>query len=316
MGISFRADPRSGGLRIRSQTLSAIGSILAGRTCIWSSVTKALATFGDHLAVACTGILQGEQQMDDRATTTPNKQDPILCNGKPISIPFAEKLTPEGRDLLSRSSRWIDYPKGSMMKSEGDMPDYLPILQSGAVRVFKSSPDGKKLTLYGIKPGGSCMLAAFCILKGVTYLADAVVDQSSDAILISAEAFRRLHAQEKAVQDFVLDLGLSRIMNLIMIVEEVAFRKMNERLALFLIQKASTDQSQLQPVRMSHQEIATELGTVREVISRLLQEFEALHFVHLGRRNIEIIDLQGLQYLVEGDRRFDVALRPRLYGKR
>lgn len=247
--------------------------------------------------------------MDDRATTTQEKQDSLLCNGKSISIPFAEQLSPQGRDLLTRSFRWITYPKGSMMKSEGDRPDYLPFLQSGDVRVFKSSPDGKKLTLYRIKPGGSCLLAAFCILKGVSYLADAVIDQPSEAILVSAEAFRTLHAQEKAVQDFVLDLGLTRIMNLIMIVEEVAFCKMNERLALFLIQKSRMDESRLRPVRMSHQEIATELGTVREVISRLLQEFEALNVVHLSRRRIDIKDLQGLHYLAEGDRSSYAAFR-------
>ncbi|MGD9096729.1 MAG: Crp/Fnr family transcriptional regulator [Desulfobacterales bacterium] len=241
--------------------------------------------------------------MDERATTTQKTHDSRRCNGKPIPIPFAEKLSLEGRDLLSRSFRWVDYPKGSMMKCEGDMPDYLPFLLSGDVRVFKSSPDGKKLTLYRIKPGESCLLAAFCILKGVSYLADAVVDQSGEGILIEAEAFRRLHAQEEAVQDFVLDLGLSRIRDLIMIVEEVAFRKMNERLALFLIKKSKTEDNQLQSVRMSHQEIATELGTVREVVSRLLQEFEALNFIHLDRRRIEIEDLQGLHNFIEANQK-------------
>ena len=136
-------------------------------------------------------------------------------------------------------------------------------------------------------------------LSSTEYPAEAIVDQSSEVLLIPADTFKILYSTEKAVQDFVVSLGLHRILKLIMVIEEVAFTKLDKRLAQFLIQKSSEKGTKTSLMKMTHREIAAELGTAREVITRLLSEFESNQYVSLARRQIEIRSEDALQQIAQ-----------------
>lgn len=150
-----------------------------------------------------------------------------------------------------------------------------------------------------LNPKDICLLAAYCILSSTEYPAEAIVDQSSEVLLIPADTFKILYSTEKAVQDFVVSLGLHRILKLIMVIEEVAFTKLDKRLAQFLIQKSSEKGTKTSLMKMTHREIAAELGTAREVITRLLSEFESNQYVSLARRQIEIRSEDALQQIAQ-----------------
>lgn len=213
-------------------------------------------------------------------------------------VPFAQDLSKEGRALLTKGLRVDQYPEGTFVKAESEKLVNLPIVLSGRVRVFKASPSGRTLTLYRLKAQDTCLLAAYCILSDTAYPAEAMVDQASEMILISADVFKALYSTEKAVQEYVVNLGLHRIIKLIMVIEEIAFKRLDKRLAQFLIEKV-IEKGQASWVKMTHQQIADELGTAREVISRLLNEFESNDYVSLARKQIEIKNLSALQKIAQ-----------------
>lgn len=176
---------------------------------------------------------------------------------------------------------------------ENDRVDAIALLISGVVRVYKIGETGREITLYRFGNGESCILTANAILSQKTFPAIAVVEKDAEAVMIPADIFRQWVGKYDLWRDFVFDLLSQRLSSVMAIVDEVAFRRMDERLAAFLLTR-----SQLQnPIRSTHQEIASELGSSREVISRLLEDFSQRGFVRVGRAEIEILDEDGLQTL-------------------
>lgn len=124
--------------------------------------------------------------------------------------------------------------------------------------------------------------------------------QSCEVLIIPAEVFRTLYRQEISVQKYVIDLGMHRINHIISTIEEVAFRSMDERLALFLLKNCKEDSSNNQKLAMSHHEIAKELGTAREVVSRLLNNFEKENYIRMARKSIELANYNDLERFALG----------------
>lgn len=169
---------------------------------------------------------------------------------------------------------------------EGDQADAIAMLLSGVVRVYKIGETGREITLYRFGPGESCMLTANAILSRQTFPALATVEEDAEAIMIPAGAFRAWIGRSEPWRDFVFDLLAQRMSSMLAVVDEVTFRRMDSRLAAFLVER-SAEQN---PVLVTHQEIASELGSSREVISRILADFAALHLLHLGRGSIEVLN--------------------------
>ena len=174
---------------------------------------------------------------------------------------------------------------------EGDRADAIALLLSGVVRVYKIGETGREITLYRFGPGESCMLTANAILSQQTFPALATVEEDAEAIMIPADTFRAWIGRSESWRDFVFDLLAQRLSSMLAVVDEVTFRRMDSRLAAFLVER-SAEQN---PVLVTHQEIASELGSSREVISRILADFAALHLLHLGRGSIEVLNGQVLR---------------------
>lgn len=211
-------------------------------------------------------------------------------------IPFADKLSEEGKSLLAESIQLAEFPEGAVVKAVGEKPQVMPILVSGSIKVFKSSPGGKRLTLYHLKEGNTpCLLATYSILKDQNFPAEAIVYEACEVIIIPADIFKKLFEKEVAVQKYVIGLGMHRIQHLISTIEEVSFRRMDERLALFLLKQFKDSGRKEQRLTMSHLDIANELGTAREVVSRLLSNFEEENYIRLARKSIELVDYGELE---------------------
>lgn len=214
-------------------------------------------------------------------------------------IPFADKLSESGKNLLDSGLQLVRYPQGRYFKFQNDRLQNLPFILSGTLRVYISSQGGKSLTLYRLYPNDTCVLAAYCILNEMGYPAEAMVDQTAELLLIQADIFKTLYEKEPAVQDFVFSLGLDRIMQLIMTAQEVAFKKLDKRLAQYLLAKFIESDQQMINLKISHQDIADELGTAREVISRILNDFEKRKLISLNRMEISLREHQELQEIAE-----------------
>jgi CRP/FNR family transcriptional regulator len=174
---------------------------------------------------------------------------------------------------------------------EGDRVDSIALLISGVVRVYKIGETGRQLTLYRFGLGQSCILTANAILSRQSFPAIATVEQDAEAVMIPAEAFRDWVQRHEAWREFLFELLSQRLSTVMAVVDEVAFRRLDARLAGWLLQHNRGGA----PIKVTHQELAAELGSSREVISRLLEDFGERGLVRTGRGSLEILDEEALR---------------------
>jgi CRP/FNR family transcriptional regulator len=187
------------------------------------------------------------------------------------------------RELLA-VSRNQSVPVGKQIYAEGDACEAIAFVLSGEIRVFKIGQTGREITLYEIGPGETCILNASCILSGTSYPATAVAISNVSLLLVPSSSFRRLVDEHEEMRDFVFALLSRRLAGVMELVEEVAFGRMDERLLDYLIEKAENGR-----LDTTHQKIANDLGTSREVVSRLLKNLERINRVKLSRNSISLL---------------------------
>lgn len=182
--------------------------------------------------------------------------------------------------------------KGQYVCHEGSRCGQLAILLQGSARVYKLGENGKEITLYRVGPGESCILTASCILSQLPFPAIAVCETDVEAVVIPAGDVQRWLSASSTWRDYIFGLVATRLTNIINVVEDVAFRRMDRRIADYLYN--NTDRSS-QLLLATHQEIAFELGTSREVVSRILKEFELDGVIRVTRGSIELRDPASLE---------------------
>jgi CRP/FNR family transcriptional regulator len=186
-------------------------------------------------------------------------------------------------DIL-RSSQRQAFEAGMSVCSEGDLCPGIGFLLSGEVRVFKVGDSGREITLYKVTPGETCILGAASILSARPYPASAMALLDGASMFMPAEEFRRLMSVSAEMRAFIFRLINDRLTVIMELVEDVVFRRMDNRIMEYLLAKAEGGK-----LRMTHQRIANDLGTSREVVSRLLKDFERRGKVALSRNMIELL---------------------------
>ncbi len=204
---------------------------------------------------------------EPRVSSTREVMEQIRSVGTRVSVRAGDTLFNEGADLLA-----------------------VPFVESGRIRVFKRSAEGHEITLYDIDAGDSCVLAAGSILAGARYPAIAVADGPVVMWLIDGRTMLDLFESNHDFRRWVFELLSTRLSGLMGLVEEVAFKKMDSRLASYLIDRAD----EAGELATTHEAIATELGTAREVVSRILRQFEVEEAIVIGRGRISISDRSKL----------------------
>ena len=182
-------------------------------------------------------------------------------------------------------------PAGRDVFLEGDRVDAIALLISGVVRVYKIGETGREITLYRFGNGESCILTANAILSQKTFPAVATVEKEAEAVMIPADNFRDWVKRYDPWREFVFELLSERLSTVMAVVEEVVFQRMDRRVATLILHRSES----LNPIRATHQEIAAELGSSREVISRILEDFSQKGWVEVGRGTVEILDRNGLE---------------------
>lgn len=183
-------------------------------------------------------------------------------------------------------------PRGQSICREGDSCRQLALLTSGSARVFKLAESGREITLYRVEPGECCILTASCMLSQQAFPANAVVESDLEAVLVTAPQLLDWMTSSRSWRHFLWSLLAERLGAVIGLVEEVAFRRMDGRLAEYLARHAEEKGPLLQA---THNQIAADLGTSREVISRMLKDLELRGLLRLSRGRIELGDPQALR---------------------
>jgi CRP/FNR family transcriptional regulator len=181
-------------------------------------------------------------------------------------------------------------PKGKIISLEGDSCNYISFVSSGRVRVYKIGESGREITLYRLEKGESCILTASCILSNKKFPAISSAENDVEVILIPSGVFKGWIEKYDLWRNFVYDMLSNRLADVIEIIEEVAFKQMDKRIIEHLLKS----QTENKTIQVTHQEIARELGTSREVVSRILKDLEHKNLINLSRGSITLENLEGL----------------------
>jgi CRP/FNR family transcriptional regulator len=205
-------------------------------------------------------------------------------------LPLLRQAGPQLVHEFRQAAFHARIPAGRDVFVEGDRTEAIALLISGVVRVYKIGETGREITLYRFGLGESCILTANAILSRQTFPAIATVEKEAEAVMIPAETFRDWVRRHDLWRDFVFDLLSQRLSTLMAVVDEVVFQQMDRRLAGLLLRKAAAGD----PLKVTHQELAADLGSSREVISRLLEDFSRQGWIRSGRGSIELLDREAL----------------------
>ncbi|NOY72703.1 MAG: Crp/Fnr family transcriptional regulator [Gammaproteobacteria bacterium] len=206
-------------------------------------------------------------------------------------FPFLNHPSSEFGKPFFRSASLIHIPAGHTIASEGTECNQLALLVSGQVRVYKLADSGREITLYRISKGDSCVLTASCIMSNTPFPAIATAETDVDAVLVPSRQVHEWMSESKPWNTFIFGLIAKRLTEVIAVLEGVAFHRMDERIAAYLIAIASQGQT----LNITHHEIASDLGTSREVVSRILKEFEGKGLIKGARSKLTVVNLAGLQ---------------------
>ena len=202
--------------------------------------------------------------------------------------PMLRDLPGADRSELLATASVMHLAAGTVVFDENQPCQGFPLLLSGNIRVIKAAPNGRELQLYRVMPGESCILTSSCLLGNTRYRARGIAEQSLEMVLLPAAAFHSLLGKQEAFRNYVFHLFSDRLTDLMQLVSAVAFQKLDQRLANLLVSKTS-------PIHATHQALADELGSAREIVSRLLKGFAEQGWVKLGREQIDITDAAALK---------------------
>lgn len=211
------------------------------------------------------------------------------------AFPSLLELEPHAQTLLLESARVVEAPVGAVGYREADPCNAYVMRLAGRSRVFKMSESGREILLYRVAAGETCVLTTTCLLGRSCYPASTVVEEPIRDVIVPAVAFHRLMIESDVFRRFVMSNYGDLISNLIVLVDEVAFHGLDARLARQLLEAAAMHSA----IERTHQQLADELGTAREVVSRQLKQLEHQGVVSLGRGQITILKKDALEKIAQ-----------------
>lgn len=163
---------------------------------------------------------------------------------------------------------------------------------SGVIRVSKISTNGKEVNLYRVRRGESCVLTASSVLSNSPFPATAVVEEVAETIIVPKETFSTMMSTNDQLRQFTYQTLMGRFMTMMQMIEDIVFEKMDKRIIEFLYARCS--QRTTDVIEMTHEHIATELGTAREVVSRILKHLEREGYIKLARGKVKLLNKAAL----------------------
>ncbi|WP_457601627.1 Crp/Fnr family transcriptional regulator [Hydrogenivirga sp.] len=200
----------------------------------------------------------------------------------------------EFKSLLLQNGSLASFKKGSVLYYPGETCGAVPIVLSGQVKVYITSEEGREVLLYTVSRGETCMLTNLSVLKDKPYPAYALASVDSSIFLIPDRVAKNLFERFSPWREFVLDAFVKDGWSLAFHMSEVISRRVDKRLAEYLLRLSHPSGV----LRVTHEEVARDLGTVREVVTRILKKFETQGFIVVGRKEIRVVDREGLKNFV------------------
>jgi CRP/FNR family transcriptional regulator len=211
------------------------------------------------------------------------------------AFPFLQSLSEAARARLAAGAMPQRFDEEARVVCSRGCLEVIPLVERGTLRIERTENTGRRLTLYTVNPGESCILAMAGALQGGDYPAEAVAEAGTEVLLLDPNVVTDLFTDDADFRRYVLDLFAQRLLELMVLVREVAFDRLDVRLARLLLREAEITPGIRRPVELSHAELAARLGSAREVVSRTLQRMKEEGFLSLGRGRVVVEDAEGLR---------------------
>lgn len=215
-----------------------------------------------------------------------------------IYFPMWDDLTKSEQDILKSSAVLMKVQKGDIIHN-GNECTGLIMIKSGILRAYVISDSGKEMTLYRLASDSMCLFSASCIVNNISF--DIVIEAESDSefIIIPSEIYKNIMKHSVPLSNFTNELMAEKFSDVMWLMEQIAWKSFDKRLADFLIKESEIENSLT--LNITHETIGNHMGNPREVVSRMLKYFQNENIVKLSRGIIEITDMDKLRRVAESD---------------
>lgn len=211
------------------------------------------------------------------------------------TLPFWQHLNQNKKNILINNASIIEYQSGQLIHHGKNDCVGILIIVSGKLRTYMISNEGKEITLFYLQPHNVCVLSAACILDSIDFEVLVEAKTTCQIIQISSAAFLQLSKQNIYVELFSYKLATERFSDVMWAMQQLLFMSFDQRLAAYLIE--ASDRTNSLDIKITHEQIAQDLNSAREVVSRMLKHFAKEGYVHLSRGKIHLINKQALASL-------------------
>lgn len=188
---------------------------------------------------------------------------------------------------IVESAEYKEFTSGTKIIDIGEYMKFMPMLITGTIKIIREDESGKELLMYYLYPGETCAMSLTCCMSGAPSEIKAIVEDDVELLMIPLIKSEQWMHKYDSWKSFVMQIFQKRFRELLEVIDSLAFRNMDSRLEAYLKEKTEVFQNNI--LQITHQEIAAELGSSREVITRLLKKMEQLGKVKLGRSRIEVV---------------------------
>lgn len=209
------------------------------------------------------------------------------------SLPVLKKLNETDRHSIMTSGSKSSFKQGDIIMNKDKECSGLVAVKSGQLRAFVELENGKEITLYRLLSRDTCVLTASCVLKNITFEIILEAEKDSKVYFIPPLLFKRLVDQNSEIKQFSADLVAERFSEVMWVMEQMVAKNMGQRIAAFLLEQSVLDGSQT--LSLTHDTIAKNIGTAREVVSRCLKHMENDGILKLSRGYIRLNDMKKLR---------------------
>jgi len=211
-------------------------------------------------------------------------------------FPFRDRMSAEEQDYAARSCVREHYEKGSLIQRTDESCKGILAVLRGSLRVYIVSDEGREVTLYRIPAGESCILAASCLMESIDF--DVLIEaaEESEILVLPAPALRQIMERNGAVELYLYKEAASRFSDVMWGLQQLLFRRLDQRVGRFLWDEIS--RTGAEELRVTHDEIARDIGSAREVVTKVLKSLAADGILALSRGKITVTDREKLKTLI------------------
>ena len=212
-------------------------------------------------------------------------------------LPIWDRLEKDQQEKILGSLVERSVKKGTVIHNGSMDCTGLMLVQSGQLRAYILSDEGREVTIYRLFERDMCLFSASCIMKSIQFEITIQAEKDSRLMVIPAEVYKQIMEVSAPVANYTNELMASRFSEVMWLIEQIMWKSMDKRLAAFLVEESRIESSSL--LKLTHETIAAHLGTHREVITRMLRYFQSEGMVKLARGSVELLDEKALEELAE-----------------